>query len=77
MKHKNVIGKLTSVPHADNGKTAYFFEKEDGEFLNIKFVASHKSIPYNKKIALCMSEEPFKGYYAVCTHKPFFTEIKE
>ena len=78
MKHSTKVGKFTMVPEGLD--TEFFFELESGEFLALKFIgglAEALLVPTNTKIALCMSENKVNGYHLVCTHTPFFRELKD
>lgn len=73
MEHRTVVGFLTEVPtHEGMGKD-YFFEYEKSKYR--KLIGFLDEVPKNIKIALCMYVEAINGFYEVCTHKPFFTEI--
>lgn len=80
-KHQSVVGTLTLVPHGSpDGGDGFFFEKEDGSFLSLKFSggrADSSTVPLNEKVAMCMSAVEVDGFNVVCTHKPFFTKVAQ
>lgn len=73
-KHKTFIGTIMEVPCGINSE--YFFELENGDFLNLENNESVQKIPINTKVAVCMSTKEFNGFRRVCSHVPFFTEIE-
>ena len=74
IKHKTFIGKIMEVPCGT--KSDYFFELENGDFLNLKSNDAVEQVPINTKVALCMSVDEVDGFRVVCDHVPYFTRVQ-